>query len=183
MKTFFSIILITASYLGFAQIIIGDNVGTATDTSSVLLDFAANQDCGIILPWVTTLPTVSQVEEGTFILDASDPTHAKVKFYNGSWVDLSSNYTADISSYIIDQPTANENPNAKVVIGADTSTAEGILVLESQTKAMILPMVESIYDVMEPAPGMMVYTNDGTKKRLALFNGVSWTFWKPANAL
>ena len=76
-------------------------------------------------------------------------------------------------------PTATENTNAKVSIGTPTTAAPaaGILVLEDQTKAMVLPRVASPHlNIIDPAPGMMVY--DTTAKQLAVFNGTVWSFWK-----
>ena len=178
----------------FAQVIIGDNVGTvpAEQKHSVLLEFAAGQNKGIILPYVRTLPSGSGLAEGTMILDATDPTKAKIRYYNGvidmqsqdGWVDLSNGNVADISTVMGTQPeiaTLTENPSAKMIIGAASSSAEGVLVLESDTKAMVLPMVSSTDDVPDPAPGMMVYVNKQDAKRLAVYNGNVWTFWKSDN--
>ena len=105
-----------------------------------------------------------------------------MKYYNGSttWVDLSNGNEADITSALtIQSPELVEDATAKAIIGAKTSAADGVLVLESATKAMILPMVESTDDVPNPAPGMMVYINKTGAKRLAVFNGEGWTYWKP----
>lgn len=178
--------MITLSSSAFAQVIIGDAVGTATDKRSVLLEFAANQNKGLILPYVKNLPTGSGLSEGTLVLDATDATKAKVKYYNGAstWVDLSSGNTADITSAMALQNNADapEGSSAqtsnKVVIGAAASSASGVLVLESASKAMVLPTVASTDDVVNPAPGMMVYVNKTGAKRLAVFNGTTWTYWR-----
>jgi hypothetical protein len=53
------------------------------------------------------------------------------------------------------------------------------LVLESPNKAMVLPMVLDTNNIPDPAPGMMVYVNKTGAKRLAVFNGNKWTYWKP----
>ncbi|MBN9337052.1 MAG: hypothetical protein J0I88_04280, partial [Chryseobacterium sp.] len=98
-------------------------------------------------------------------------------YYNGtSWVDLSVQ-AANVSSYLGIQPTAKENNNAKVIIGANSSTADGILVLESTTKAMVLPIVSSYQNIINPAPGMMVLVDNGGIKTLAVYNGNQWSFW------
>ena len=166
------------SSLAFSQVIIGDNTGTATDKTSVLLEFAANQNKGLVLPYVKTLPSGAGLSEGTIILDASNASQARVKFYNGTWMDLSGQ-DADVSAALANQPDTSENSNAKAIIGADTTTAEGVLVLESSNKAMVLPTVESTDDIPQPAAGMMVYINKTGAKRLAVFNGSKWSFWKP----
>lgn len=178
MKKHISIILVAASSLSFAQVIIGDNIGTAASKTSVLLEFANTGDKGIILPYVRTVP--QNPTEGTIILDASAPAEARVKYFNGAWEDLSGQ-DADITSALNVQPTISESTESKAIIGAQTSEADGVLVLESATKAMVLPVVSSTDNVMNPSPGMMVYI-DGAKKRLAVFNGSKWSFWKPTGA-
>lgn len=164
-----------------AQVIIGDEIGTATNKNSVLLEFSKTENRGIILPYIKTLPT--SPAEGTIILDATNPTDAKVKYYNGSWQDLSiTTQDADkgnVTTQLTIQPaTPNNAAQAKVIIGSETSSADGILVLESTTKAMVLPIVNSTDDIINPAPGMMVYISNGTtnEKLLAVFNGTTWSF-------
>lgn len=182
MKNIVSILLLVVSGTAFSQVIIGDALGTATDKTSVLLDFATGQSKGIILPYVKVKPAGAGLVEGTIILDATDPTKAKVKYYNGSptWVDLSNGNEADITSAMsIQYSTITEDASAKTIMGSNFSAADGVLVLESATKAMVLPMVASTDDVPNPAPGMLVYVNKTGAKRLAVFNGEGWTYWKP----
>lgn len=162
-----------------AQITIGDAIGTAYDKTSVLLDFSANQNKGLLLPYVRTLP--QNPTEGTLILDATDPSQARVKYYNGSWIDLSSQ-DADITTQLLEQPTnvqAAEVPDAKTIIGATSTAADGVLVLESTTKSMILPIVDDVQNIISPSPGMIVYINKSGSKRLAVYNGSKWSYWKP----
>lgn len=177
-KTILITTLLMFSSYAFSQMIIGDEDGSTTDKTSVLLDFAVGQNKGIILPAVTELPVGSGLAEGTILLDATNPTEAKVAYYNGDWVDLSSGNEADISDFIESQPNSDEVSKG-VIIGAESSSADGVLILESTDKAMILPMVESTDDISNPAPGMMVYINNDEVKRLAVFNGSKWTFWAP----
>ena len=119
---------------------------------------------------------------GAIILDATTPTAARMKYYNGTaWVDLSGQ-DADITSALANQPTilqAPENPTSKAIIGARTSSADGVLVLESNSKAMVLPTVADVQNIPSPSPGMMVYVNKVGAKRLAVFNGSKWSYWKP----
>lgn len=177
-KTILLTALLMSSSYAFSQMIIGDEDGSATNKTSVLLDFAVGQNKGIILPAVTELPVGSGLVEGTILLDASDSENAKVVYYNGGWFDLSSGNEADISDFIESQPNSDEVSKG-VIIGSDSSSADGVLILESTDKAMILPMVESTDDISNPAPGMMVYINNTGAKRLAVFNGSKWTFWAP----
>lgn len=189
--------LTLVSSIAFSQVIIGGITGTAPSTkkAAVLLEFEAGQNKGIILPYTRTLPSGTGIEGGTILLDASDATKAKVKYYapgnakadaNG-WIDLSSGNEANLTAptdYMAKQPLSTganavvENVNAKAIIGASATSAKGVLVLESTTKSMVLPQVASTDDVKDPAPGMMVYLN-GTNKRLAVFNGAKWTYWAP----
>ena len=87
MKKLIILILASISSLGIAQVIIGDNIGTANDKTSVILEFAEGQNKGIILPYVRTMPSGPNLVEGTILLDATNPEEAKVVYYNGDWVD------------------------------------------------------------------------------------------------
>ena len=201
MKNIFTIILLAGITSINAQVIIGDAVGTvpAANKSSVLLEFAAGQNKGIIVPYVRVIPTTATARtEGTILLDASDPTKARMKFYNGNtlpltngWVDLSGqdgNLTgvglADILAY---QPTVADAPETNVsraIIGVvpnplPAGFPEGVLVLNSTTKTMVLPQVEDVQLIPSPSPGMMVYINKAGAKRLAVYNGTKWSYWKP----
>ncbi|WP_027379904.1 hypothetical protein [Chryseobacterium daeguense] len=179
MKNIISAIFITIAAFSNGQVIVGDAVGTSSVKTSVLLDFAPNQNKGIILPYVRTLPTTPT--EGTLVLDASDPARARVKYYNGAWIDLSGQ-DADVSAALATQPTTSQISEAageKVIIGAPSSSANGILVLESTTKAMVLPMVQDVQSIPSPSAGMMVYVNKEGAKRLAVYNGSKWSFWMP----
>ncbi len=179
MKIIYSILLVSVSILGFSQVIIGDKTGTAADKTSVLLEFAANQNKGIILPYCQTLPSGTSLAEGTILLDSTDPNNAKVKYYNGAWQDLSSGNGANVNSFLASQPlTVPESTTKGAIIGASASAVNGVLILESNNKAMVLPMVQSTDSIPDPAPGMMVYINKSGGKRLAIFNGAKWTFWK-----
>jgi hypothetical protein len=179
MKNIISAIFIGISAFSSAQVIVGDAIGTSSVKTSVLLDFAPNQNKGIILPYVRTLPTTPT--EGTLVLDAVDATKARVKYYNGAWIDLSGQ-DSDITTALATQPIVSqvtEDAGEKVIIGAATSTANGVLVLESTTKAMVLPIVQDVQNIPSPSAGMMVYVNKAGAKRLAVFNGSKWSYWKP----
>ena len=180
-KIIFTLFIASFSFAN-AQVILGDAVGTATNKTSVLLDFAANQNKGIIVPYVRTLPTGTALVGGAIILDATTATAARMKFYNETvWVDLSGQ-NADVTTALAKQPTGIIETNAKAIIGATSSTADGVLVLESNTKAMVLPTVADVQNIPSPSPGMMVYVSGVSptfNKRLAVFNGSKWSFWKP----
>ena len=185
MKNIFVIILLAMMSGAQAQVIIGDATGTAAVKTSVLLEFAAGQNKGIIVPYVRSLPTLNALVEGAIILDATTPTLARMKYYNGTtWIDLSGQDGNLVSpvDYLTIQPDATVAPEtvaSKTIIGASSSPADGVLVLESNTKAMVLPTVLDVQNIPSPSPGMMVYVNKTGAKRLAVFNGSKWSFWKP----
>lgn len=172
MKNIFVFAFLLKSFFVFSQVIIGDEVGSATDKTSVILEFSTKENRGIVLPYITELP--QNPVGGTLILDATTPQKARVKYYNGTqWVDLSGN-DGTVAQEFLQAPTYD----GKVIINASESTANGALILEDLTKAMVLPMVNDFRDIINPAAGMMVYIKKNGAKRLAVFNGTKWSFWK-----
>lgn len=187
MKKLITMLFLGAIAIGNAQVIIGNAVGTATIKTGVLLEFAAGQNKGIIVPYVRNTALINT--PGTIILDASTTNNARVKYYNantnpgsGGFVDLSGQ-GFDITSLLGTQPSmAINETGAKSIIGAATSVADGVLVLESTTKAMVLPTVTDVNNIIRPSPGMMVYVSGvapAFNKLLAVFNGSKWSFFKP----
>ena len=178
MKKSFIIIFSSLATCLFSQVAIGKPSVTNT---SVSLEFGnvvgnANTQRGIILPWVTSTASVAGAVTGTIIFDASDK---KVKYYKDTdtspiWFDLSVDTTGVVDTSLQDSLT--DRANAKVSIGTPSSTP-GILVLEDNNKAMILPLVDKYSSVVNPSPGMMVY--DLSNDMLCVFNGKVWSFWKP----
>ena len=156
-----------------AQVALGGK--QTIEGTSTILDFnnTATNTNGIILPAISALPsTLSSNNNGTFLFDRSDN---KVKmFENNTWINLTD--TGSSSSIVVN--TSAESGNSQgVIIGAENSSAEGILVLESADKAMILPRIEDPHlNVKSPYPGMMCY--DTKSKSLAVFNGYLWNYWK-----
>lgn len=145
-------------------------IAKASVDGSGVLDFPNGTTNGIILPIVETLPTASATQNGTFLMDKND---LKLKMcQNATWVDLSD--AGSISGVTFN--TSAEVANG-VVIGAQTASASGVLVLESTTKALILPHVPSPeINVKSPHAGMLVY--DSTSKSVAIFDGLKWNYWK-----
>lgn len=158
---------------------------------------------GDLAPSGTGASTYTQLSgntavDGTLIFDLSDN---RVKFRaGGAWVSLSDNNTTGTtggaSPTTIDttgttikggvngrdiQDNRNNAATAKAVISkvaTTADTADGILVLSDDNRAMILPKVASPHlNIINPDAGMIVY--DTTKKQLAVFNGKVWSFWKP----
>jgi len=150
-----------------AQIAIGK---TTMTNDSVLLEFGTEAK-GIILPAVNTAPGAVN---GTFVLD--NTTKSVRVMQNGTWTDLSTAGEATPNPYA--NAGADTIPGINgVVMGAATSSKPGVLVLESTTKALVLPNVsEPDLNIPSPVAGTMVY--DTTNSMLAVYDGVNWTFWK-----
>ena len=166
-----SICFFLVSYVSVSQTAIGKKT---VQNSSVLLEFKEGDKRGIILPWVTDQNSVNLPVGGTIIFDANDK---KVKYYrsgtNASWQDMSIN-TGSVNTSI--QSGLTETTN-KTVLGAKTSTANGVLVLESNNKAMILPRIfKPEVNVQGPYPGMICF--DTASRTLAVFDGAKWNYWK-----
>lgn len=143
-----------------------------TVNESAVLDFAAGTTKGIILPAVETLPAAPA--NGTFLFDKIAKI---VKVYqNGAWVDLSG--VGNIAGTVPIAPYSGTVDNGKqTVIGSRSTTADGVLVLESTNKALVLPKISNPHlNVKSPYPGMMCYDTD--RKALAVFDGTVWNYWK-----
>ena len=188
MKKIFIILTLTSSLFAISQVRIGQSSATGFSSTSVLLEFGDTKDKGIILPYVETVPTgVAQSKGGTLIFDVSANAEYKVKVKNENtgWSDLSveSGYSATVESNV-KTPQATplaDKTDAEAIIGSNTSSSDGVLVLESTDKAMVLPIVEDYNAILNPSPGMMAFLKGTTsdKHRLILFNGQKWSFWKP----
>lgn len=168
-------IICNISNLVLAQVSLGKNTANGTST---ILDFYDNLDNtkGIILPAVdntlNALASDQTLNNGTFLFDKSDK---KIKmFENNVWVDL----TDEGSITQLLSQTLNENLEEQgVIIGNDTTNAKGILVLEEDKKALILPKIPNPHiNVKSPYPGMMCY--DTETLSLAIYDGKFWNFWK-----
>ncbi len=124
----------------------------------------------LILPVVSSLN--ADTGEGAIWFDAVED---KVKYRTQTGdVDMTSTSSIDISS-----PLAENNElqdlGSGTIIGAETSQAKGILILESNSQAMVLPVVTGLVNVKNPEPGSLVY--DRLEKSIAVFNGSTWTYW------
>lgn len=145
-------------------------IGKETVDGDGILDFKLNTTNGILLPIVETLPT--NAVEGTILMDKNDKV-VKMKT-DSEWIPLSDPGSIDNVSF----NTGTETPaQTNVIIGSATTTAPGVLVLESADKALILPKVAAPHtSVKDPFPGMICY--DTVSKTLAVFDGLKWSYWK-----
>lgn len=159
-------LLITFSTLS-AQVSIGKN---AVNGNNTILDFYEDSTNvkGLILSTVDILPTTPA--NGTFLFDKTDD---KVKMYeNSTWVNLSDQGTENN----IVANTSSDNGDG-VIIGAEQSAASGVLILEADDKAIILPKITKPEEnVPTPYPGMICY--DTASKTMAVYDGKNWNYWK-----
>ena len=136
-----------------------------------ILDFPLGTTKGIILPNVTKSADMTSVTRGTLVYDIATKDN---QYYDGAWKTLNVLLTSGIAPSLL---PGNDLPTKGVIIGKQTSTAQGVLVLESSSKALILPKVENpAGTVKTPVAGMICY--DPVQKIMAVYNGKDWSFWK-----
>ncbi|PWN60907.1 hypothetical protein [Chryseobacterium viscerum] len=163
------IIIITAVLFSFFVIKAQVGMGKASVDGDAILDFPLS-NTGIILPIVEALPTGSAASNGTFLLDKTDIT-VKMR-ENDVWVPLS-----DAGTLTGTMPNASAEAGGGVIIGAASSPAQGVLVLESTNKALVLPKVNNpVANTKSPVAGTLCY--DTVSKTIAVFDGLKWSFWK-----
>lgn len=170
-KIILSTLILSVSFTVKAQVSIGGN--QIVNGNSTILDFKteAGNTKGIILPTVTSLPSLNSNNNGTFLFDTNSKMVRMIQ--NGDWENLSD--TAGDSTNVQQNSTTEVGSGA--IIGAVSTSATGVLVLESSNKAMILPHIENPHTtVQNPYPGMMCY--DTVSKSLAVFDGARWNYWK-----
>ena len=164
-RIIFIVLMLIANFVIYSQV----GIETTSIHTDAILDFPLGQNKGIVLPMVESLPTGSAATNGTFLIDKTD---GKVKVrQNGVWLNLTS--SSNLSSYSVN-PSADISDG--VIIGATSSSASGVLVLESINKALMLPKVASPHlNIKSPYPGLMCY--DTVKNSIAVFNGEGWYYW------
>lgn len=166
------ILIITGVFIVFlstgkagAQIAIGK---TSITNPSVLFEFGTDPE-GIILPSVQSAPGSVG---GTFIFNASSRSVQVLE--DTSWKNLTDENQGINHSF---SNAGTDNPGATVIIGASSTNKPGALVLESSTKAMVLPLVANPHLTMKGAiAGTIVY--DTAADMLAVYDGSSWSYWK-----
>ncbi len=149
-------------------------IGKESVDGDGILDFGDDNNKGILLPRIINLDTNSV--PGTLYYDTND---SKVKFLASTVVDLSVKEISegnefDVSAEGYDELMEKSELNG-TIIGAEDSTVPGVLILESNEHALILPKVTSYTEVGDPEPGMIVY--DLSKKLFCAFDGEKWAFW------
>lgn len=185
-STLFSSLFVLLGNIVFGQVAIGKQ---SINGNSTILDFADTTATesptdkettnykGIILSAVESSPTFTVVtpttnnpNNGTFLFDKASK---KIRmFENGTWVDLSN---AGNSSNVIVNSSAETGKG--VIIGSETTNAQGVLVLESSDKAVIIPHIKNPHTTVKgPYPGMMCY--DTVSNTIAVFDGSNWNYWR-----
>lgn len=176
MKKFIILYFILSTNLTFAQISIGKN---QVDGGGIL-DFDEDNK-GIILP-IADIETTNTYTNGTILVDKND---YKIKvFQDNDWLELSDTGSFDVQKddNNNDISTAvkintSDDIGQGVIIGAENSDADGVLVLESTNKALILPKVFRPHEnILSPVAGTICY--DTESDSLAVFNGKVWNYWK-----
>lgn len=166
-NTIITTIVITAFFSANevkAQVAIGKEDVTNT---SVLLEFG-DEAKGIILPAVDE---AADAVDGTFVLDNTLQSVRVME--GGSWTDLTAPGEATANLFM----NAGNDVGEGVVIGAESSSKPGVLVLESTTMALVLPKVaEPHLNVLSPVAGTIVY--DTESSMMAVYDGQNWSFWK-----
>lgn len=160
-------IILTAVFAGSeiqAQVAIGKQTIT---NQSVLLEFNADPK-GILLP---SVPSAPGAVGGTFVFNTT--SKSVQVFQDTSWTDLT-----DVNQGIAHSfSNAGSDIGSGVIIGANTTTKSGALILESTTKAMVLPQVVNPHLAIRGAiAGTMVY--DTVSDTLAVYDGANWSYWR-----
>lgn len=167
MKKILFLIVLYIPVFGFSQSAIDKQTANNVDA---ILDFSnpVGNVKGVVLPAVQTLPGTPA--NGTFLFDKNDEM---VKLYeNNTWVNLSdAGDASNVAAY------SGTEANKQTVIGAQSTSVNGAVVLESANKALVLPKIEAPHlNVPNPYPGMMCY--DTAAKALAVFDSINWNYWK-----
>lgn len=165
-------IIIIVKLLFISSVVYGQTaIGKNSIDGDGLLDFG-NDGKGIILPYVDQ-DVISNPSPGTFIFDTDSKQVAYYSSATASWISMNANLNDAAAPGIASEAEAGDG----VVLGAHNATAEGVLVLESSDKALILPKVADPHEnIKSPAYGTMCY--DTTSKSIAVFNGKEWSYWK-----
>lgn len=167
--TTFALCAIFASNKATAQVAIGK---TEITNESVLLEFGT-ENKGIIVPQVEAAPNAVG---GTFIYNSTDKAMEVYEEVKGGWTKLTDDNGTN-NPYVNDGVDNIAENGAGAIIGAETTDKPGALVLESTTKALVLPQVaDPAKNIKGAVAGTMVY--DTTADMLAVFDGQHWRYWK-----
>ncbi len=165
MKNIIVIISLFFSSSLFSQVAMGKE----SVDGSAILDFAENTNKALILPW-TNSSVVPEVGALTYNSDSK-----KIELFNGSaWQDLSvKEGSVDLTEI---QDFIDINGTGLIIGNESTSLPNGVLILNNNSKALVLPKnIQPWTSIKNPEPGTVSY--DPTEKVICFFNGTEWTFW------
>ncbi len=176
MKIIITLILGIYSSMAFSQVAIGK----ASVDEGAILDFGTAGDKGLVLPYVEDTNIETNAVAGTWYFDANE---SKVKFITDDGVkDMSVKGFSDTAKmFDKTQPFYNDYNETLpataqgTIMGAETTTAPGVLILETNSKALALPVTADYKSIGDPAHGMVVY--DSSIDKLCVFDGEKWAFW------
>jgi hypothetical protein len=172
-KILFVLILAGLSSFSFGQLLIGKDTPS---NESVLMEFGSDNK-GIILPSVTD---ASAAIPGTFLFDINSKSVKVIEQKNNgvqsNWTDLTLNEVEGQAHGFSNAGVDVVTESAGVVLGADSTTKPGVLVLESKDKVMVLPKVSNPeLNLPGAIAGTIVY--DEANDMIAIFDGANWSFW------
>lgn len=155
-----------------AQISIGKDSVT---NESVLLEFGPGNK-GIILP---SVESATDAAGGTLLFNTQNKAvmvWEEKDNSEGKWTNLSDENAGIPHTYSNNGSDVIPNP-AGAIMGAKSTTKPGVLVLESTTKALVLPQVaDPNLTMLSTVAGTIVY--DTASKMLAVYDGANWNYWR-----
>ncbi len=144
-----------------AQVIIGGSTVSESQTSS-LLEFTSGSGRAIFIH-PANLPLCQSATQGAIAFNNSN---GSINFCNGTtWATTTGGTTG---------ATVPSTESGKgVIIGSDTSTQKGALILESLSKALIMPKIaHGQLNIKTLKAGLLFY--DTATKRINFYNGNFW---------
>lgn len=165
-KIFLIIFFVFFSMNCFSQI----GIGISSVKGSALIDFAENTTNGMILPHVNDVDNMLVDTKGTIVFDEKSK---KVKYFDGEkWISMNREEGKLSDSFSFQEYDVSQG----VIIGNEKSDASGVLILESNDRALVLPKIsDPAKNVTSPYPGMICY--DTVSNNVYFFNGLVWEFW------
>lgn len=141
-----------------------------------IMDFESPATKGILLPRVTSTPEVPTAGGAmVFNLDTQ-----RVEHYNANentWKPMTEPSEVTVEGHNSNDSMTDLGSGALITAGTVTNTniPSGVLVLESDNKALVLPQVENATLLPSPKAGTICY--DMATKSIAVYNGTHWSFW------
>ncbi len=165
MKTLFILIVLLLGLTIEAQV----GINKSNLTASSILDFGSETGTtvdgsdakGILLSPTDGLPAGPTAGTIAFVVEAGG---ASFRYFNGTaWS------TATPGGF--GTPMSGTDGNG-VIIGDSSSSADGVLILESPTHALVLPQISGGRFTLSPTPGLMYY--DTSDDSVYVYNGSAW---------